>query len=31
MINKIKVIKSHHSEVLIPFQAQKGEIVNGKE
>jgi len=29
--NKVKVIKSHHSDVLIPFQAQKGEIVNGKE
>ena len=31
MINKVKVIKSHHSDVLIPFQAEKGEIVNGKE
>ena len=31
MIHKVKVIKSHHSEVLIPFQAEKGEIVNGKE
>ena len=29
--NKVKVIKSHHSDVLIPFQAEKGEIVNGKE
>jgi len=31
MINKVKVIKSHHSDVLIPFQAEKGEIVYGKE
>ena len=31
MKNIVKVIKSHHSEVLIPFQAEKGEIVNGKE
>jgi len=23
MINKVKVIKSHHSDVLIPFQAEK--------
>ena len=31
MKNKAKVIKSHHSDVLIPFQAEKGEIVDGKE
>ena len=31
MITKVKVIKDHHSDVLIPFQAQKGEIVKGKE
>jgi len=31
MITKVKVIKAHHSDVLIPFQAQKGEIVKGKE
>ncbi|NVM19784.1 MAG: hypothetical protein HWN80_18930 [Candidatus Lokiarchaeota archaeon] len=31
MKDKVKVIKSHHSEVLIPFQAEKGEIVSGKE
>ena len=31
MITKVKVIKVHHSDVLIPFQAQKGEIVKGKE
>ena len=31
MMNKVKVIKSHRSDVLIPFQAEKGEIVNGKE
>ncbi len=29
--NKVKVIKSLHSNVLIPFQAEKGEVVNGKE
>ncbi len=31
MTNKVKVIKSHHSDVSIPFQAEKGEIVIGKE
>jgi len=31
MMNKVKVIKAHRSDVLIPFQAEKGEIVNGKE
>ena len=31
MTKKVAVIKSHHSEVLIPFQAEKGEIVSGKE
>ena len=31
MITKVKVIKSHHSDVLIPFQTEKGEIVIGKE
>ena len=31
MKNKVKVIKSHHSDVLIPFKAEKGEVVNGKE
>ena len=25
------MIKSHYSDVLIPFQAEKGEIVSGKE
>jgi hypothetical protein len=31
MVNKTIVIKSHRSEVSIPFQAEKGEIVIGKE
>ncbi|MFX0012578.1 MAG: GW dipeptide domain-containing protein [Candidatus Hermodarchaeota archaeon] len=31
MNRKVTVVKSHHSEVLIPFQAEKGEIVKGKE
>ncbi|MHA2288859.1 MAG: SH3 domain-containing protein [Promethearchaeota archaeon] len=31
MKKKAKVIKSHHSEVMIPFQAEKGDIVKGKE
>ena len=31
MKNTAEVIKSHDSEVLIPFQAKKGEIVSGKE
>lgn len=31
MKNKVKVIRSHYSEVLIPFQAKKGDIVIGKE
>ncbi len=31
MVNKVKVIKAHHSDVLIPFQAEKGEIVKCKE
>jgi len=31
MENRVRVIKSHHSEVLIPFQAEKGDIVIGKE
>jgi hypothetical protein len=31
MERKVKVIKSHHSEVVIPFQAVKGDIVKGKE
>jgi uncharacterized protein YgiM (DUF1202 family) len=28
---KAKVIKSHNSDVLIPFKASKGEIVQGEE
>lgn len=31
MKSRAKVIKNHHSEVLIPFQAKKGEIVSGEE
>lgn len=31
MKKKVKVIKSHRSEVRIPFQAEKGEVVSGKE
>jgi len=31
MKNKVKVIKSHYSELLVPFQAEKGDIVNGEE
>ncbi len=31
MKKKVKVIKSHHSDVLIPFQVENGEIVSGKE
>lgn len=31
MVNRAKVIKSHQSEVLTPFQAEKGDIVVGKE
>ena len=31
MVKRARVIKSHHSEVLTPFQAEKGEIVSGKE
>ena len=29
--NKVKVITSHRSEVLIPFKAEIGEIIEGKE
>ncbi|MFX0075174.1 MAG: SH3 domain-containing protein [Candidatus Hermodarchaeota archaeon] len=31
MERKAKVIKSHHSDVSIPFKAEKGEIVSCKE
>lgn len=31
MENRARVIKSHQSEVLTPFQAEKGDIVIGKE
>jgi hypothetical protein len=31
MLKKAKVIKSHQSDVFIPFQAEKGDIVRGKE
>ncbi len=31
MENRVRVIKSHQSEVLTPFQAERGDIVIGKE
>jgi len=31
LVKKTRVIKSHNSDVKIPFQAEKGEIVIGKE
>ena len=31
MKNTAKVIKPHSSDVMIPFKAEKGEIVSGKE